>query len=55
MAYMVKEVMKKWQRGALSLLSAMIAAAALVSAPPAAAAEPTPQDQGQDWGLRPGW
>jgi hypothetical protein len=33
MAYMVKEVMKKWQRGALSLLSAPIAAAALGQPP----------------------
>jgi hypothetical protein len=41
MADMVKEVMKKWQRGVLSLLSAMIAAAALVSAPPAVSAQTT--------------
>ena len=41
MAYMVREVMKKWQRGALSLLSATIAAAALVSAPSAISAQTT--------------
>jgi hypothetical protein len=43
MAYMVRDATKQWKRGALSLLSAMIATASMVSAPLAAAAEPTTQ------------
>ena len=41
MACIAREVMKQWQRGALSLLSATVAAAVLVSAPPAVSAQTT--------------
>ncbi len=40
MAHMVRDLTKQWKRGALSLLSATIAAAAVVSASPALSAQP---------------